>query len=146
MAFVLPHPLAVSHSHPTLAKVVGQLCGDSPKAGICWLWIPDLSRVLLFSPTSRLVSKLTHSSPLPCPFFPALDNQSSVLWQEVSSKWFGAIEGLCSFTILGLLDVAAEQLKQMPMVRGQHGCRYNVPSVSSPRHCPSNLPGPSVSG
>lgn len=48
----------------------------------------------------------------------------------------------CSFTILGLLDVAAELLKQMPVVRGQHGCRYNVPSVFSLRHCPFSLPGP----
>ena len=62
---------------PWPANVDGQLCGDSPKVGKCWLWTPDLSRALLFSRTSRLISKLTHRSPLPCPFFPAQHRQSS---------------------------------------------------------------------
>lgn len=38
------------------------------------------------------------------------------------SQWFGATGSLCFFAILGLLDAAAELLKQIPVVRGQHDC------------------------
>lgn len=62
------------------------------------------------------------------------------------SRWFGAPGGLCSFAILRSLDAAAELWKQIPVVRGQHGRRYNVLSGLSQRHCPFNPPGPGMSG
>lgn len=40
---------------------------------------------------------------------------------------------------LGLLDVAADLLKDMSVVRGQHGYRYNVPPSLSQKHCSFNV-------
>lgn len=59
--------------------------------------------------------------------------------KKYASTWSGATRDLCCSAILGLLNVAAEQLKQMSVVS------VDVPSGLSRGHCAFSLPGPGMS-